>query len=494
MGMTTSAPDVLTGAACRERLAGVGAAFTPPVITGRPPTREGSSAAARAPTTSLAAGAGGAMGIFVEAHRTLAALGALEGAVRALDAASVRPSLFNDPAHLARVLAHDEHAAARAEPLLLVAREAGEVVGFLPLRARPAPVLGATRGCLEHLLAHDTERPGLVARPADAPRCAAAFLAHLADREPGWTLLELKEQDAASPLWTAAAGLDPRRFEVRRYANNPSAAIPLPAAGFTAWFHGLDKDQRRKVRGWVTRLSATGPLELVAAAGPAGATALLDLYLSLEARSWKHAAGAGVSRHPLRVALFRSLLSGGEPGAPLVRLLLCGGVPVAGDVSLVRGAVLYELETAYDDGYRQAGPGNVHQVLTIRDASARGVAEVNLLTNFAYYKARWGAVITATEALQVYRRGSLHQLRARIGALRRRLLGAPRPYLAGDHRNLSRPAPAGAPAQAAPERTAARAEAAAVLGRLAAGGIAVERRPVAALLEGTELAQRRRVA
>lgn len=430
--------------------------------------------------------------LAIDVHRDLAALAALAPELRALDAAARRPSLFTDPAYLARVATHDEFAVPGTEPLLLVARERGSAIGFLALRRRPQRVLGRTRTILEHLVTHDTERPGLVAREDDAPRVAAALWRHLASREPGWTFAELKEQEEGSPLWCAGAALDPRRFAVRSYPNNPAAVIPLPPAGFDAWWGALKKDHRRKVRGWLGRLAARGPLELVGTTDPAGALALLDLYLALEARSWKEAARAGVRRDPRRVALFRALLGGTDPATPLVRLVLCAGVPVAGDLSLLRGGVLHQLEVTYDDAYRDEGPGNVHYLLALRDAFRRGVREVNLLTNYAYYKARWGAAVTETRAIQVYRRGSLHDLRARLGALRRRL--AP-PAAAAEARNPARAAePAEAGPAAAADRTAARDQASAVLASLAARGVAVERLAAQALLAGTAADPARKVA
>lgn len=372
----------------------------------------------------------------VETFRSLAGLEPLRRALDALNLAARRPSPFHSIDYLEAHLASDEFEPQDWEALLLVAFDGDTPVGFLPLRRRTDRGFGR-RQRIELLTTHDTERPSLVARPEDEARCAEAFLRWLTDDEHGWSLLELMEQDADSPL-AALPGIDQRRFYIRRLRGNPSTTIQLQgtaldrlAAEFEGWHW---KRFARRVRA----LRATGSVEFVACEAREAAPRLLDLYLELELRSWKPAARAGISRHPRRVELFRRMLALQSCDAPLFHFLLVDGVPIAGWLSLQFDGMGYGMETAYDAAYGRFDPGNLLFRFAIRDAIVRGLRGYDLLTNFTYFKDRWGAAIIETAAVQVHRRGSRYHLRARLGDLRRRLFGTPLQQVDAT-RNLSRP-------------------------------------------------------
>ncbi len=403
----------------------------------------------------------------VQAFRSVEAAAPWRDAIARLNQASRRPSPFQTLEYLETYAAHDEQARPGDEPLLLLALADGEPVGFLALRRRLDRVAGLRCARLDHFCLHDADRPGLSARPEDERACAAAMLRHLAEREPGWSLLELGEQDAGSPFTAAGELLPGRRFYVRRFPNNPNGTVDL-AAGFEPWFKALHGEQRSKVTRRARTLLGPGDVELVVARGGAGPAALLDAYLELEGRSWKAPAHAGISRHPERVAFFRALLAPGGPAEPTFLFLLRGGLPIAGFLTLAFGRATYGMEMAFDEAEAEQAPGNVLMLLAIREAAAQGAAAFNMLGNFEYHKARWRAEVTETDAVQVFRRLGPHHLRAVAGEWRRRLLGAGTSQRDVEY-NLTRE-PAGAPATAGrqpAELEAARAAAAAALAGLA---------------------------
>lgn len=355
-------------------------------------------------------------------------------ALQTLNLGSRRPSPFLTPEYLAAYLAHDEFRHPGAEPLMLMAFDRTGPVGFLPLRRRPERVLGVSRERLEFLTTHDTDRPGLVALPGDEGRCAEAFVQHLTEVEERWSFLELMEQDDSSPLYEPP--LDGRHFSMRRYPNNPNSTIVLEGS-FEEWFQSLGS-LRRHVANCSRKVWGAGRVAFWAGSGPDAAPRLFDLYLELEARSWKAVARAGIARHPERVELFRAMVGPGHGATPTITLLLVDEVPIAGMVLLEFAGTAYELELAYDEAFARLGPGNVVFMLAARQLFTRGLRTFNLMGNFAYYKSRWLARVTPTHAVQVFRNGSLHQLRARAGDLRRRLFGARRFQQDADH-NLSKP-------------------------------------------------------
>jgi CelD/BcsL family acetyltransferase involved in cellulose biosynthesis len=363
----------------------------------------------------------------VDAFTSLSDLGSWGRDVDALNLASRRPSPFHTIEYLKAFLSSDEYEAPGATPLLLLAREDERLVGFLPLRRRPERIFGLPCTRIEFLTTHDTERPALLARPEDEVRCAEAFLRHLAEREKGWSFLELLEQDASSPF-LAFPGLPRERYHGRHFPNNPSATVHLDEPTFEEWFHRLDRERSKRIKYKLAsparELLAAGQAEFVACEGRAVGTELLDVYLDLEARSWKAKAKAGVGRHPRRVALFRRMLQLEVCDPPVFHLLLLDGVPIAGMFSLVFHGTAYQMETVFDADFAPYAPGNLVFLLAVRDAVANSIHAYNLLTNFAYHKSRWGATITDTAAIQIYRRGGLHHVKAVLGELKRRWWGA----------------------------------------------------------------------
>lgn len=414
----------------------------------------------------------------VVAHRSLRALAPLAAQLDALNLASRRPSPFDTFAYLEAFSAHDEHAVPGQEPLLLVAFDGDAPVGFLPLRKVPRRVLGVPTTEILFLVGHDNDRPRIIARPEDEARCAEAFYRHLFTQERGFSLLHLNEQDAASALDALPASRDLRRYHLHRFPNNPNATLDLAYPSSEAYLEALSKNQRRQLHKDLRRLLAAGEVELVSSSDPGAVHALFDLYLDLEQRSWKSKIGGHIGRHPERVAFFRSLLEPDQPMSMRVDLLLLSGLPIAGYVSGAFEGRLYGFEEAYDEAYRDLSPGNVLLLMAVMEAIERRYRSLNLLGNYAYYKARWRATITETHAVQLFRKGSLLHLKLLGGEALRRLRP---PITQGDvafnlaKRELTEPEINAAPGER-PERDEPRGRALAVLSALDAAGAGVERR------------------
>lgn len=355
----------------------------------------------------------------VEARRSLAELAPLAPALDALNLASRRPSPFDTFAYLQAFVAHDEHAVPGQEPLLLVAFDGAAVVGWVALRRVPERLFGVPYTSIRFLASHDNDRPRVVARPEDEARCARAFYRHLFQVERGWSLLLLNEQDVASGLDDPGATLDARRFYLRRFPNNANGTLQLPYASLASYLASFSRCHRRNAERTVRRLLAMGELELVSSREPEALPALLDLYLDLETRSWKSKVDGHIGRSPERVAFFRRLIEPDQPMKVGVHLLLFDGAPIAGCVSGAFDGALYGMEIAFDEGFQRLSPGNALLLLLVRDAIEKRYRFLDLMGNYAYYKARWHATITETHAVQVFRKGSLVHLQALAGEARR---------------------------------------------------------------------------
>jgi hypothetical protein len=167
--------------------------------------------------------------------------------------------------------------------------------------------------------------------------------------------------------------------------------------------------------------------------------------------------------------------------------LLLDGRPVAATILGTFAGELVAEETTFDEASGDLAPGNLLWALTVGDAIERGHRSMNLLGDFAYYKARWGARIVPTRTVQLFRAGTPVWAKARAGELRRRLLGSGRTQSNADHNLLKRASQEDegrASAAARPDRPTEGARSAMILARLRAQGARLR------VLSGPELLER----
>jgi CelD/BcsL family acetyltransferase involved in cellulose biosynthesis len=354
----------------------------------------------------------------VKVVHTREQLAPLFGELAALNLASRRPCPFSTPEFLSLTLEHDEFAAPSDELLFLLAHAGGRLVGYLPLRKTMLRALGIPYGRIESFSLGYCDRPYAVARAEDEAACAAAFYRHLRERERGWSMLDLTAQDAASALH-AIVEAPGRGYWARRFETAPNTTIPLRFTTLADYFKSLDGDFRRNVTARCRRLLTAGRVEVVSSSDPAARGELLDMYLDVETRSWKASVGAGIARHPDRLAFFRALCA--SPLTTVLQVMLLDGVPIAGLAAIELKGSWYILETTYDSAYSDLAPGYLLHLVALGEAIARGQGAFNLLHSYAYYKKSWNGVVTKTAAVQVYRVLSVPYLKARAGDLKRLL-------------------------------------------------------------------------
>jgi len=354
--------------------------------------------------------------VEVKVVRSHAQLAPLFGEIAALNLASRRPCPFSTPEFLSLMLEHDEFARPGDQLLFLLAYVGDRLVGYLPLRKTMRRALGVPYGRIESLSLGYLDRPYAVARAADEAVCAAAFYRHLRERERGWSMLDLTSQDAAS-AFHAIVDAPGNGYWARRFQADPNTTIPLPLTTLVDYFKSLDGDFRHTVARRCRKLLTAGRVEVVSSSDPASRGALLDMYLDIEARSWKASVGAGIARHPQRLALFRALCA--SPLTTLLLIILLDGVPIVGQAVIEFEGAWHGLETAYDSAYSDLAPGYLLHLVVLGEAIARGQRALNLLHAYAYFKKSWNGVVTETAAVQVYRVPSAPYLKARAGDLKR---------------------------------------------------------------------------
>jgi CelD/BcsL family acetyltransferase involved in cellulose biosynthesis len=344
--------------------------------------------------------------------------------IDALNDASARPCPFSTFAFLSAYLEtyHPLLDDAEASVLVLLAFSGERLVGFLPLRRQRKTGFGRTYTRLEWLATREGDRPHLVADPEHEAMCADAFLDWLrADRT--WSAMAFDEQDEWSPLRAAVHALPRWRYLVIERPALPSAIIPIQWTTLEDYYRSLNRKMRRNTARLASTLFAAGDVGYVTSDDPQALEALLEVFLDIEARSWKAGTNAAVGERRRRVTYLRAMLGGRTGMQPSMGIVTLSGEPIAATIEGTFANRVHVLKMAYDDAYSAVGAGRFLTFLRIGDAIRAGRRECNLLSGYGYYKARLGANVIETTSLRVLRVGRLpfhHAIVTKVGRIVRR--------------------------------------------------------------------------
>jgi CelD/BcsL family acetyltransferase involved in cellulose biosynthesis len=364
--------------------------------------------------------------LTVHCATSLQELAARRAELNAINRASQLPDPFSTFEFYELYYAHDEFVrhGVDSELWFLTVREDGRIVGYLPLRRVRDRALRIGCWKVEFFATHDNDRPHLVARTGDEERCRTAVFRWLHEHRRDWSFLELKQQPAESILCDTST-FSRSRYYSRKFPNLENSSIEIRWKSLREWFGELSQNMRHNLGRQFRALAALGRLEHIASSDPAATPHLFQLYLTIEARSWKAGADATISRSPRRIEFFRKLLAPRSPLHARIDLLLLDGIPIAGLFSGAFERRLYAMHSVFDNAYSKGGPGGTALLFGMREAIDGGYLCFNLLSGFCYYKTRWRANVTRTHAVQVFRVASPRFFRARLGELRRAVLQKP---------------------------------------------------------------------
>ena len=296
--------------------------------------------------------------IDVRHYRTFAELQSIRAELTAIHGRSRRQCPFSTVDYLQAFQENDEfHPAGDHSQLwFLVACENGVTLAYVALRRVDERVFGVLAHKLEFLATHDTDRPHVVSAPADEERATCAFYDFLLAHGESWSFLELRQQDTVSQGHGAL--LTSANHYVRRFESPQNSTIHITWPDAEAYYRSLSKKARSNMARQFRNLVASGHVLYLSSDSPRALPALFDLYLKVEARSWKSQVDGTIARHPSRLAFFRTLLGSDQPMRLCISLLLLDGVPIAGLIDGVMGRSLFALQIAFDELQFKLSPGS----------------------------------------------------------------------------------------------------------------------------------------
>jgi hypothetical protein len=232
-------------------------------------------------------------------------------------------------------------------------------------------------------------------------------------------LIELINQEPDSGLWRARAAAQRPWTRLKDFAGMPISELRRAHPDLASYFKALERSMRSSIARRARRLLEVGTVSVLHCHDARALPDLLQVYLDVEARSWKAEARAGIARHPQRRALYEALAEPGQPMALHLWLLLIDGAPVAALLDGYFGPNGFGLQFCYDEYFRELSPSNILNLLSTEIFLRSGAATLQLHGHHAYYKQRWLADTQDTRNLCIYRRASPPALRTRLGEVRR---------------------------------------------------------------------------
>jgi hypothetical protein len=290
--------------------------------------------------------------------QTTAGMAALRVEWQAAAAAAVPISLFTtwDYLHLVWKWKHAHQS--RDAPYLIVIRQAGRLVGLLPLVCSHRSHGGVAMQVLRHMATWEGGRADLLALIAPERLWPAVFEALRRDRH-GWHILDLRGLDESDGLLTHLHHVA-RGFRCEVMPDGVSGYLPLKGS----WETYLAARPRGVRQAFLRRQRAMArdyPQACVEVAdSPVAISAAFERFLALERRSRKHAVGASLAGSPRRVAFYRAalpLLAAQHKASIWLYHDVSAKTDMAGLVRLSYRDVLYERDSTFDPAYARYAPG-----------------------------------------------------------------------------------------------------------------------------------------
>jgi CelD/BcsL family acetyltransferase involved in cellulose biosynthesis len=273
---------------------------------------------------------------------------------------------------------------------LLCARDAGRLVGLLPLRRRSWGVDSPTN--------YHTLEFGMLAESDDARRALARAVFA---RHPGRVSIGFLSGERRDPIELQdAARAHGYRVIVDATSRSPYVPIHSDWAGYE---RRLSRNMRGDLRRTHRRLEEQGAISIDYSEGGEHFETLLEECFAVDARSWKAGANTAIVSHANTRQFYEHIGHwAASRGSLRLALLRVEGRPVAMQMGLEEEGVHFAIKASYDASYSRFSPGKLLMHAIVEGAFRRGLKSVELLGADEPYKQRWASHSRERLTLRAY--------------------------------------------------------------------------------------------
>jgi CelD/BcsL family acetyltransferase involved in cellulose biosynthesis len=289
------------------------------------------------------------------------------------------------------------------QPFVLVARDAGKLVGLWPLARRSRGMFRV----LEPIGAGRSDWLDVPTVPERRAEVLSAFLQYLTRHRRAWDLIEHRDVLVDSPSIAALESLcGGGAIKIRRQQRTVAPYLALSGT----WEQFLDS-KRGKFRSnlkYYRRLAERNGQKLTTGRITWGDGPLtVDDLAAIEMRSWKARDGnLKVSTDAGRAFYGRFCDYFASRGTLEVWSAAIDGEPVAFILNIIYRGKCYHYNTCYDERFGAISPGVLLHAEAIADAYGRGLTEYDFLSGDEPYKDRWCSHKRTIEHLTLFHSGA----------------------------------------------------------------------------------------
>ena len=267
---------------------------------------------------------------------------------------------------------------------IVVLREAGQVVGLLPLVQEGGGL------CKRLAVASELYggRNGLMLARQD-PALLAALLRGVGQAYGPWQSLKLmvvhgSPTDRLLAQASAATGLS---VATARGWESPYFALEASQDAFLA---GVSKGLKQTVRTSLNKLKTLGQVRYEDIGPGMDPGVLLQAVLDIERDSWKHAAGSAITCKPEQQQFYQHLFDASLASGLIQGLLMyLDDTPVAYNFGLVRAGYYSCLKHSNRQAHQALSPNQVLNMVLVERLRARGVIQYDYMGAVEPHKMRW---------------------------------------------------------------------------------------------------------
>jgi CelD/BcsL family acetyltransferase involved in cellulose biosynthesis len=272
---------------------------------------------------------------------------------------------------------------------ILMVSDAGELVGIAPLMISRTKIYGIPVRELGSISNDHTPRFDFIISGERVSVIEAIWL-HLWERKREWDVIKLCQLESGSATLEQLARLAAGhacRFETWPSTDSPYLSL---SGNFEDHFATLPRGLRANLRRRMKRLEEIGPVEFEQISSATQIDGALSDAFRMEVGTWKGAAGTAIACHNELTRFYTAVAQrAAQQGTLYFTFLLLDGQRIAFDLSLIYNRRLFKLKPGYLQKYHACSPGQELTTMTIRDAFARGLTEVDFLGSADEWKLAW---------------------------------------------------------------------------------------------------------
>jgi CelD/BcsL family acetyltransferase involved in cellulose biosynthesis len=273
-------------------------------------------------------------------------------------------------------------------PTVIVLRDGQRIVGLMPLRAFRRSIRSISCRSFEPVSELYSGRTGFLFRDAK-PDLLFALLRGLSP--------ELGEWDTFTATVVQGSSHESLLLDTARRGNWRSLVLGRVSSPYIPFqenweshFAALPKKLRSTMRNGEKRLRERGELSYREFVSPQDVSEFNEAAKSIEADSWKSAAGSAIASNPVHEAFhsalaFRAAVNGWFSG----HILFLDGNPIAYILGLLHKGVFLDLKESYRSPFREMSPGHVLKLFAFPSLYQKQTRWYDFMGTCEEYKMKW---------------------------------------------------------------------------------------------------------